>query len=66
VELAALLAQYDADTRTTLAGPIGALLIVALAVTTILLIRNMNARIRRLPDRFPGQDEPPRERDEAT
>jgi hypothetical protein len=70
VELAALLAQYDADPRITLAGPIGGLIIVALAVTTILLIRNMNARIRRLPDRFPDrvseQDEPPRDRDQAT
>jgi hypothetical protein len=66
VELAALLAQYDADPRITLAGPIGGLIIVALAVTTILLIRNMNARIRRLPDRFPGQDEPAPGNEEPT
>lgn len=42
------------DTRTGgLAGPMGLFLIVALAIVTILLIRNMNARLRRLPDRFP-------------
>lgn len=35
-------------------GPIGLLLILALAVATILLIRNMNARLRRLPERFPA------------
>jgi hypothetical protein len=47
------------DTRTGgLAGPMGLLLIVALATVTILLIRNMNARLRRLPDRFPQQTAP--------
>lgn len=44
------------DTRTGgLAGPMGLFLIVLLATATVLLIRNMNARLRRLPDRFPGQ-----------
>ncbi|MFB9237281.1 hypothetical protein ACFFWC_17260 [Plantactinospora siamensis] len=44
------------DTRTGgLAGPMGLFLIVVLAVATVLLIRNMNARLRRLPDRFPDQ-----------
>jgi hypothetical protein len=57
VELAELAQNYFGDTRSgSLAGPIGAFIIAALAVTTVLLIRNMNARIRRLPDRFP---EPP-------
>jgi hypothetical protein len=47
------------DTRTGgLAGPMGLFLIVALATVTILLIRNMNARLRRLPDRFPQQTGP--------
>ena len=47
------------DTRTGgLAGPMGLFLIVLLATATILLIRNMNARLRRLPDRFPGQGGP--------
>ncbi len=47
------------DTRTgSLAGPMGLFLIIALATVTILLIRNMNARLRRLPDRFPQQSGP--------
>jgi hypothetical protein len=41
------------DTRTGgLAGPMGLFLIVLLAIATVLLIRNMNTRLRRLPDRF--------------
>lgn len=53
-----ILAQNNfGNTRSgSLAGPIGAFIIVALAVTTVLLIRNMNARIRRLPARF---EQPP-------
>ena len=44
------------DTRTGgLAGPMGLFLIVLLAIATVLLIRNMNTRLRRLPDRFPDQ-----------
>ena len=44
------------DTRTGgLAGPLGLLIIVLMAIATVLLIRNMNARLRRLPDRFPDQ-----------
>ncbi len=38
-----------------LAGPLGLLIIVLLAIATVLLIRNMNSRLRRLPERFPGQ-----------
>jgi hypothetical protein len=36
-----------------LAGPMGLFIIVVLVVVTVLLIRNMNARIKRLPDEFP-------------
>ena len=47
------------DTRTGgLAGPMGLFIIVLLAIATVLLIRNMNARLRRLPDRFPDQQRP--------
>ncbi len=57
------------DTRSgSLAGPLGLLVIVLLAVGTVLLIRNMNKRLRRLPDRFPGQEPeqvPDRERPES-
>jgi hypothetical protein len=55
------------DTRTGgLAGPMGLFLIVLLAIATVLLIRNMNARLRRLPDRFPGQQQESGDRDPAT
>lgn len=51
-----LAANNFGDTRTGgLAGPMGLFLLIALAVATVLLIRNMNARLRRLPDRFPDQ-----------
>jgi hypothetical protein len=44
------------DTRSGgLAGPMGLLIIVLLAIATVLLIRNMTARIRRLPAEFPNQ-----------
>jgi hypothetical protein len=44
------------DTRTGgMAGPMGLFLIVVLATATVLLIRNMNARLRRLPEHFPDQ-----------
>ncbi|SDY72874.1 hypothetical protein SAMN05444365_103272 [Micromonospora pattaloongensis] len=44
------------DTRSGgLAGPMGLFLILLLAAATVFLIRNMNGRLRRLPDRFPGQ-----------
>ncbi len=47
------------DTRQgSLAGPLGLLIIVLLAIGTVLLIRNMNKRIKRLPDRFPTHDPP--------
>ena len=45
------------DTRSGgLAGPMGLLIIALLGIATVLLIRNMNARLRRLPDRFPDPD----------
>jgi hypothetical protein len=40
-----------------LAGPTGLVVILLLVVGTIFLIRNMNARLQRLPDHF--GDEPP-------
>ncbi|MDM4722567.1 hypothetical protein QTQ03_24340 [Micromonospora sp. WMMA1363] len=57
---AQVLAQNNfGDTRTGgLAGPMGLFLILVLATATVLLIRNMNTRLRRLPDRFPGQAGP--------
>lgn len=46
------------DTRSGgLVGPLGLLIVVLLGIATVLLIRNMSARLRRLPDTFPDQDE---------
>lgn len=45
------------DTRSGgLAGPMGLFIILLLAVATILLMRNMSARLRRLPDSFPDTE----------
>jgi hypothetical protein len=51
------------DTREgSLAGPAGLVIILLLAIGTILLIRNMNSRLRRLPSSFdppkPDAEEP--------
>lgn len=44
------------DTRSGgLAGPLGLFIILLLAIATVLLIRNMNSRLRRLPDHFPSE-----------
>lgn len=41
------------DTREGgLAGPMGLFIILLMAIATVLLIRNMNKRLRRLPDSF--------------
>ncbi|WP_326551504.1 hypothetical protein [Micromonospora sp. NBC_01813] len=57
-----LAANNFGDTRTGgLAGPMGLFLILLLAAATVLLIRNMNVRLRRLPSRFehgPAEDAP--------
>ena len=39
-----------------LAGPTGLVIILLLVLGTVLLIRNMNARLRRLPERFESPD----------
>src|ERR1700742_2170985 len=44
-----------------LAGPMGLLVIVLLCIATVLLIRNMNKRLRRLPDSFPDAQQTQRE-----
>lgn len=45
------------DTRDPagLAGPTGLVIILLLAVATIFLIRSMNSRLRKLPERFPTE-----------
>jgi hypothetical protein len=50
------------DTRSGgLAGPMGLFIIVLMSIATVLLIRNMNKRLRRLPDSFPDADAARRE-----
>lgn len=50
------------DTRSGgLAGPMGLLLIIILGVVTVLLIRNMSKRIKRLPSSFDGPGDLPDE-----
>ena len=50
------------DTRSGgLAGPMGLFIIVLLSIATVLLIRNMNKRLRRLPDSFPDVKQTQRE-----
>jgi hypothetical protein len=53
-----LLAENNfGDTRSGgLAGPMGLFIIVMMAIATVFLIRNMTARIKRLPAEFPDDD----------
>jgi hypothetical protein len=45
------------DTRSGgLAGPMGLFIIVLMCIAVVMLIRNMNKRVRRLPDSFPDTD----------
>jgi hypothetical protein len=39
------------------AGWLGFFIVVLIGVATVLLIRNMNSRLKRLPGRFPGDDD---------
>ena len=55
------------DTRSGgLAGPMGLFVIVLLCIATVLLIRNMNKRLRRLPDSFPVAEQTQREAEIAS
>ena len=40
------------------AGPLGLLLVLLIGLALVLLIRNMNARLRRLPPSFEDPDKP--------
>lgn len=54
-----VLAQNNfGDTESDgIAGPMALLIIVLLAIATVLLVRNMNGHLRRLPERFPSPGE---------
>lgn len=43
---------------TSSAGPLGLLIVLLLGVATVLLIRNMNARLKRLPPSFEPPEQP--------
>ncbi len=51
---------FGDDRSGSLAGPMGLLVILVLAVGTIFLLRNMSGRLRRLPSTFgaPGDEAP--------
>ena len=54
--MTAVLAAADVSKA---AGPIGLLVIVLLGIATVLLIRNMDKRVKRLPSEFPPPPERP-------
>ena len=41
------------------AGPLGLLVVILMVVATVLLIRNMNSRLKRLPREFDPKADPP-------
>jgi hypothetical protein len=41
----------------SVAGPLGLLVVLLMAIATVLLIRNMNRRLKRLPPSFPSEDQ---------
>ncbi len=49
-----LLAVEEGDIN---AGPIGLVIVLLMLIATFLLIRNMNARIKRLPREFPEPED---------
>jgi hypothetical protein len=53
-----------ADDGLISAGWLGFLIVVLLGVVTYLLIRNMNARLKRLPESFPN--DPDQDDDESS
>jgi hypothetical protein len=57
----ALATNNFGDTRAPggVAGPIALLVLLVIAAATIFLIRNMNARLRRLPESFPDASAQP-------
>jgi hypothetical protein len=56
-------AQLAVDADRVSAGPLGLLVVILMILATVFLIRNMNARIKRLPREFPDPPRRPTERD---
>lgn len=62
-----LLAQEPTGPEFGKASPIGLVIVVFLLIGTVLLIRSMNKRLRKLPDTFePDRPEPDQAVDEGT
>jgi hypothetical protein len=53
-----------ADAPSGQAGPLGLLVVLLIGVALVLLIRNMNGRLRRLPPSFDEPSPPPPSTDE--
>ncbi len=51
------------DPSSVGAGPFGLLIVLLMGVATVFLIRNMSARLKRLPREFPPPGEQPRRGD---
>ena len=47
------------DESRVSAGPLGLLVVILMVIATVLLIRNMNARLKRLPREFPPPTDQP-------
>jgi hypothetical protein len=57
VNLVVVAVNNFGDTRSGgLAGPMGLFIIVLMSIAVVMLIRNMNKRLRRLPDSFPDPE----------
>ena len=55
-----------ADGAGASAGPLGLLVVLLIGLATVLLIRNMNQRLKRLPSEFPDPSATPPEDDDAS
>ena len=47
------------DPQSAAAGPLGLVLVLLLGIATVLLVRNMDRRIKRLPREFPDDPTTP-------
>ncbi len=54
------------QTERITAGPLGLLVVLLMGLATVLLIRNMNGRLKRLPEHFPPPEARAVDADEAT
>ena len=54
---ALLVLAQQVEEEDIAAGPIGLVILLFLLIATVLLIRNMNGRIKRLPREFPEPED---------